>query len=111
MSALDDVVGRVVNGLKQAGLFDNTLIIFTSDVSVTKFRTKLNNFNSKMKNFKSLRIFEMSPELTISNTLKPEVTLVYQIFEPRIKPPNPSQAFPKSPIDSQNYSFLDGFTA
>ena len=30
---MDDVIGRVVNSLVKSGLYDNTLLIFTSDVS------------------------------------------------------------------------------
>ncbi len=32
VSALDDAVGKIVNALKQTGLYDNTLIVFTADV-------------------------------------------------------------------------------
>ena len=35
VTALDDAIGNLTESLKQAGLFDNTLIIFTSDVSNT----------------------------------------------------------------------------
>ena len=33
MAALDDLVGVTVQSLKDAGLFDNSIIVFTSDVS------------------------------------------------------------------------------
>jgi arylsulfatase A-like enzyme len=32
VSALDEVVGRVVAGLIKSGLYENTIIVFTSDV-------------------------------------------------------------------------------
>ena len=35
ITALDDAVGLVVDELKQKGLYDNTIIVFTSDVSDT----------------------------------------------------------------------------
>lgn len=31
VSALDDSVGNVVNALKKKGLFDNSIIVFTTD--------------------------------------------------------------------------------
>ena len=34
MAALDDLVGVTVQSLKDAGLFDNSIIVFTSDVSL-----------------------------------------------------------------------------
>lgn len=33
MSAFDDSVGQMVDKLKEAGQYDNTIIIFTADVS------------------------------------------------------------------------------
>jgi hypothetical protein len=34
VSALDEVVGRVVAGLIKSGLYENTIIVFTSDVRI-----------------------------------------------------------------------------
>ena len=31
VSAVDEGVGRVVNALKKAGIYDNTVIVFTTD--------------------------------------------------------------------------------
>ncbi len=32
VTAMDDAVGRVVDALKETGAYDNTIIVFTSDV-------------------------------------------------------------------------------
>lgn len=44
VSALDDVVGGTVKALKDTGMFDNTIIIFTSDVSTCMWKLKLHKY-------------------------------------------------------------------
>lgn len=34
MSALDEAVGNITDQLRESGMYDNTLIVFTSDVSL-----------------------------------------------------------------------------
>ena len=36
VTALDDAVGLVIEELKRTQLFDNTIIVFTADVRITK---------------------------------------------------------------------------
>ena len=42
VSALDDAVGMVVEELKRTGMFDNTIIVFTADVSIVKYSHVIN---------------------------------------------------------------------
>ena len=36
VSALDDIVGETIQSLKDAGMYNNSIIVFTSDVSPTQ---------------------------------------------------------------------------
>ena len=36
VSALDDIVGETIKSLKDAGMYNNSVIVFTSDVSPTQ---------------------------------------------------------------------------
>lgn len=37
VTAMDDAIGNIINTLKQTGMYNETLIIFTSDVSTKTY--------------------------------------------------------------------------
>ena len=48
VSALDEAIGNITDALKEKGMFENTLILFTADVSC-----ELNYVCLKLKTFKT----------------------------------------------------------
>ena len=47
VTAMDDAVGLIVEALKQKNLIDNTIIVFTADVSNLNKRPKVLLFSRK----------------------------------------------------------------
>ena len=55
VTAMDDAVGLIVEALKQKNLIDNTIIVFTADVSNLNKRPKVLLFSRKrFKNYNFL---------------------------------------------------------
>jgi membrane-anchored protein YejM (alkaline phosphatase superfamily) len=41
VTAMDEAIGNITKALEAKGMFDNTLIIFTADVSIVKLSTEV----------------------------------------------------------------------